>query len=84
MKLADHLITIVHDFDALLLSIDDHQHDQTTEIDYSGTRVCHNLPHHRSSTSIPRWLVSTYFTTFQNKEQLLQLAAFDVTYHHWC
>lgn len=86
MKLADHIIAIDKAFEALLSSINDLEHDNTVSRSNAGIRVRRDLPRHRSRTIIPR-IIDTYpplttSPTSQNKEYLLQLAAFEATYHN--
>jgi hypothetical protein len=86
MKLADHIIAIDKAFEALLTSINDLEHDDTIARSNAGTRVHRDIPRHHYRTIIPR-LIDTYppLTTSppsQNKEYLLQLAAFEATYHN--
>jgi hypothetical protein len=86
MKLADNIIAIDRAFAALLSSIDDLEHDQAITRHNFGTRIRRDLPRNRHYSVMPR-MVPTYppltsSTTLQNKERLLQLAAFEATYYN--
>jgi hypothetical protein len=86
MKLADHVIAINQAFEALLSSMDDMEHDQAIARNNHGLRIRRDLSRTRSSNILPRIIPTdtplTNSTVFQNKERLLQLAAFEATYYN--
>ncbi len=85
MKLSDRTIAIETAFETLMSSLDDPFDISQLHQDYHGQRVRRDLSRCRYQSSIP-CLIPTYEPetiqpSFDNKEKLLLLAAFEATYH---
>ena len=85
MRLADHIVAIDLAFEALISSMDDLEHASQVPRQNYGRRIRGDLSRTRARDIVPQlpdtFQPLTYHTSLYNKEKLLQLAAFEATYH---